>query len=191
MRKYPQQDPTLPQGFTITFRERFWSKVDKNGPFPTHQPALGQCWIWKGSANELGYGHIQKGKRGAGKIRAPWASKLLNEESIPLGQNALHKCDNAHCVNPDHIFFGSHADNVHDKINKGRQGWGVKVGEDHPNAKLSRESVEFIRRSELTGKQLGEVFGVNAATINRARYGKTWMSGYGGVVVLRGVSNGG
>src|SRR6478609_5365672 len=59
------QDPTLPQGYSISFRDRFWKKVDKNGPIPAHRPELGPCWIWTGwICSGTGYGGIQAGHKG-------------------------------------------------------------------------------------------------------------------------------
>lgn len=188
MQNHPQQDPTLPQGFTVTFRERFWKKVDKNGPAPQHRPELGQCWIWNGSKNDSGYGQMQRGIRGAGLVRATQASKLINGEQLPSGHIYLHKCDNPSCVNPTHLIAGTHADNVRDKISKGRIGWGVSVGESHPNSKLCRESIETIKHSGLSSKALALMFGVNPSTINRIKNGTSWASGYGGVITLTGVS---
>ncbi len=170
MRINSQQDPTLPQGFTVTFKQRFWAKVDKKGPIQDHVPQLGCCWTWVGSANELGYGHMQKGRRGAGRIRATWASCLIHGNPVPKGLNALHRCDNPRCVNPDHIFHGTHMQNVHDKIDKGRAKMGIpKCGPWHPNAVLTEDDVRFIRKSTLTTRQLAIIMHIHASTVLRAR----------------------
>ena len=63
---------------------------------------------------------------------------------IPEGMQALHKCDNPKCCNPDHIFIGTPMDNVADCIQKGRR--RIPKGESHYMAKLSNLQVEEIRR---------------------------------------------
>lgn len=86
----------------------FWPRVDKNGD--------GGCWLWRGALDDKGYGRIKiaKGMRLAHRI-----SWLLKKG--PIGDlNVLHKCDNPACVNPDHLFLGTHSDNMKDCWAKGR-----------------------------------------------------------------------
>ena len=108
--------------------ERFWEKVDKNGPIPGHQPHLGPCWIWTATTNPNGYGTINLGLReyGPGHRGAHVVAFFLAEGRWPT-PNALHRCDNPPCVKAiddiygsAHIFEGTTADNVADKMSKGR-----------------------------------------------------------------------
>lgn len=103
----------------IPVAQRFWSKVDKNGPIASHAPGLGQCWIWTGSTSE-GYGQINVG---GGDGRHDWAHRVsweIHHGPIPDGLWVLHRCDNPSCVRPDHLFLGTVADNNRDMIAKGR-----------------------------------------------------------------------
>jgi len=75
------------------------------------------CWIWMGSTSK-GYGGIKiKGKMK--KVhRVLWE---LTNGPIPKGMFVLHKCDITECANPDHLFLGTHTDNMRDMIQKGRR----------------------------------------------------------------------
>ena len=92
-------------------KERFWSKVNKN--------ASG-CWLWIGSMADSGYGAFSFARKTHGAHRASW---MLHFGSIPYGLCVLHNCpdgDNPLCVNPGHLWLGTHQDNSDDMIAKGR-----------------------------------------------------------------------
>lgn len=97
--------------------ERFWPKVEF---IPFHE-----CWEWTGSKDRDGYGLIgtDKGTRGAHRISYEISTgKHLGKEA-----HVLHKCDNPSCVNPQHLFSGSHSDNMQDKLKKGRDQNQIKT----------------------------------------------------------------
>jgi len=104
----------------ISFVERFWKSVDKNGP--TVRPELGPCWLWKGHRNTPdGYGRIQYGDAQVLTHRAAW---FIETGKWPDPQ-ALHHCDNRQCVRFAHLFEGDHQANMDDKVMKGRQSTGM------------------------------------------------------------------
>lgn len=94
----------------MTISERFWNKVQKTET----------CWLWIG-ANDGVFGHGCMGIPGARKnIGAHRLSWRLHFGEIPDGMWVLHKCDVPACVNPDHLFLGTHNDNMRDKMLKKR-----------------------------------------------------------------------
>ena len=89
--------------------ERFWSHVIRSGSL--------ECWWWTGASANAGYGAFRIGGRTVKAHRWLWEQR---HGSIPEGINILHHCDNTSCVNPNHLFSGTQADNVHDMMAKGR-----------------------------------------------------------------------
>ncbi len=98
-----------------TVEQRFWDKVDKNGPVPTHRPWLGPCWIWTPSKNSGDYGKIRIDGVLVLAHRLAWEIKT----GTPPGEkHILHECDNPPCVR--HLFIGTQFDNMRDAAKKGR-----------------------------------------------------------------------
>jgi hypothetical protein len=108
--------------------ERFWSKVDKGGP--------NGCWVWTGAPKPNGYGYLWSKGRNIFAHRLSW---IINKGPLPDGLLVCHRCDNRICVNPDHLFLGTHRDNLVDAISKGRV-------PEHP-----------IRYSRLTAQQVAAI----------------------------------
>lgn len=95
----------------LTFEERFWPKVNKDGPIPEYRPDLGPCWIWIAGLTH-GYGVIGKGGRGAGQIKAHQFTYRLFVGPVPAGMELDHLCRVRACCNPSHLEPVSHRENT-------------------------------------------------------------------------------
>lgn len=140
--------------------------VDENG-----------CWKWQGYISQNGYGNSTlKNKR----IQAHRLSYLAFIGEIPGGLFVCHKCDVRDCVNPDHLFLGTHLDNMRDMVQKGRHpdSWnkGKKRGdsktldEAHKKATRVRRKnylekckcvFEYKKDTGATYKQMQEIFNLS------------------------------
>lgn len=128
------------------------------------------CWNWLAYKNPAGYG----------QVRVNWVLWLAhryswhcNKGDIPEYLLVLHHCDNPACVNPDHLFLGTHADNLADRDAKGKHNRGERNGQ----AKVTAEQVELIRKRYEAGEtqsQLGRAFGMNRSAIHKIVHKTHW-----------------
>ena len=94
--------------------ERFWPRVDKNGPIPNYAPHLGPCWIWTGAISSVGYGAFGA-ERVNGRNRNALAHRFAYEQlvgPIPEGLVLDHLCRVTRCVNPVHLEPVTHRENL-------------------------------------------------------------------------------
>lgn len=118
---------------------RFWDHV------VTH---VDGCWEWLGATHPAGYGLLGRGRTKEGLVRATHVSWKLNTgEDVPKGMMVLHKCDNPPCCNPDHLFLGTHQDNVDDMLKKGREnhsGLYRRYRLENNKGKVSQQQIDEI-----------------------------------------------
>jgi hypothetical protein len=123
------------------------------------------CIEWTGTKNPKGYGQLTiDGKRQL----AHRVAFELKCGQIPAGMCALHRCDNPWCINPNHLFLGTKAENNADMRAKGRHSRGVH----HPGAKLTDAEVEQIRKSTGNQRLVAERFGIVQSYVSMIRNGK-------------------
>lgn len=107
------------------------------------------CLEWTGCFQR--YGIVRVAGRSRKAHRVAW--ELANGRPIPPGLNVLHRCDNGRCVEPQHLFLGTQADNVADMCSKGRNVPGRSLpGIAYRNAKLSVQAVASIRAAVAAGE---------------------------------------
>ncbi len=127
-----------------------------------------ECWKWLGGVEGVGYGAYKS-------YKAHRISYFIHKGEIPDGHYICHTCDNPICVNPNHLFAGTAAENALDMFSKGRGNitppYNPSKGEDRWSAKLTEEDVREIRkRYENYGKRtnvqiLCDEFGVSSQTV--------------------------
>jgi len=161
------------QGLSPTFPERFWTKVNKDGPIPEHVPELGQCWVWVGSRCPNGYGSIKRGSPFKSSKSAHRASWLINMGVIPNEMLVLHKCDNVSCVNPEHLYVGTATDNNQDTSKRKRH--RSRKGENNNSCKLTEQQVLGIRASLGTPpSKIAIHYGVSVKNVRMILRRETW-----------------
>jgi hypothetical protein len=170
---------------------RFLTKIRKG--------AEGECWKWNGSKSKYGYGRFSFRLE---MILAHRISYFLFKGKIGKSL-VLHKCDNPECTNPDHLFLGTHDDNMKDSKNKGRNAKGARHGlylnpearargerlsariregcqrgETHCNSKLTESQVIEMRRIHfeegVSFRKLASLFKVHAMTAHAIVTRKRW-----------------
>lgn len=141
---------------------RFWQKVGG-------ETASG-CWPWQGARTEFGYGQIFAMRRVRYAHRLSWE---MHRGPIPSGQHVLHRCDNPPCVNPEHLFIGTNAENISDKLAKGRQprGQAIRQSRLDPGKVLAIKATLGL----FTQQYLADLYGVSQSSISKIAMGETWV----------------
>jgi len=146
---------------------------------PTYKIDANGCWNWSlgkfphhsGDSSLSGYGKVNRGGE-------QLAHRLFYKErvgEIPEGMCVLHKCDNPPCVNPEHLFLGTFADNNRDRDAKGRH--TALRGDDNGNAKLSQDDFVEVKSLLVRGishREIANLFGVTKSAITHISTGRNW-----------------
>ena len=128
------------------------------------------CWMWTGGTrpNSKGVPYPRHWTDDSESIGAHRFSFELVHGAIPQSMYVCHKCDTPLCVNPDHLFLGSHQDNMRDMVAKQRS--FVGRGEDKKGrAKLTNQQADQIRKMSMSHSKIASMFGVSATTIGRIK----------------------
>ncbi len=136
---------------------------------------LGECVEWGGARNPNGYGRWTAPTGEHSKHRRWYAHRLVWTVlvgPIPEGMNVLHKCDNRPCVNTDHLFLGTQAENMADMITKGRQ--NKPKGEANGNAKLTEDQVRAIRADARPQRVIAADYGVGKSLVGSIKLHQSW-----------------
>lgn len=167
----PGHDPRY-----ASLTERFWRRVDRDQQ---------GCWLWKGTTIGHGYGSLANKGRPVYAHRLSWE---IHYGPIPPGIFVCHHCDVRNCVRPDHLFLGTHLDNVRDMLSKGRMGQQIHPerypkgdahysrtqpqrlarGEHNANSKITEDDVRTIRARRAAGEtmvSLGAEYGMSPTAI--------------------------
>lgn len=147
--------------------ERFWEKVDRSNSEG--------CWFWL-SALTAGYGYFSYEGRPRFAHRIAW---ILERGPIPPGLFVCHTCDVKNCVNPAHLFLGTHQENMRDAWVKGRL---VRPtgGIHHLGGarKITPEQVQEIRQRRKDGELLRDLsaeYGISMSQVSRIATNNRWQ----------------
>jgi hypothetical protein len=175
----------LEEAYHVIEQERFWSKVDLDGPI--HPLLKTKCWLWLG-AHQMDSGHGVFRLRGT-NMPAGKAALILSDVEVTAGLNICHHCDNPPCIRPDHLFQGTDKENAQDMAQKGRSSWGEK----HYRAKLTNADARSIIQEYAAGalaKDLAAKYRVSPSAVGALLTGRQWKQLTGGASVSHGRGRG-
>lgn len=163
-----------------------------------HKGEQNDCWNWLAGKVRDGYGFFSVNGNLHKAHRVSW---VIYRGDIPEGMSVLHHCDNRACINPNHLYLGTHQDNMRDMVRRGRSLSGDKnpshlhpdrrarglaitknrkntVGERNANSKLTWDSVREIRAlygsGNITQVQLSKKYNVAQTVISKIVIGQAW-----------------
>lgn len=138
------------------------------------------CWIWQGPRRRNAYG-VATNKSGVTTSAHRVCYEAAHGVTLPRHLVVCHKCDNPPCVNPDHLFSGTHSDNMKDCAAKGRlkltlagANLPTMFGTDNAKAKMNPDKVVLIRASTDPIKAIARRFGIDPKTVRQIRNREIW-----------------
>lgn len=150
----------IPSEISEDVKARFWDTVDIQ--------SSNECWLWTGYRNKAGYGVYHFNRL---RIMAHRLSLIISGSPMPDGMICLHSCDNPSCVNPNHLRWGTDADNMRDMIEKGR-----KVVATKPNTPENIAIKSALVNSTKSHKALAKEFNMPRSLVYYILAGKKWRN---------------
>jgi hypothetical protein len=130
------------------------------------------CWGWRASRDHDGYPIFRGEFDGVRYTKAHRFSYALHTGEHPGPRHVMHSCDNPRCTNPDHLSLGTNADNMADKIAKGRA--RVCRGEEAGHAKITRAQAEAIKADARAYVVIAAEHGIAPSTVGSIKNGESW-----------------
>lgn len=170
--------------------ERFWTKVDKNGPKQPHMST--RCWVWTASLDSNGYGKFGANERAH---RQRW---FMEGRTLGSAECVLHHCDNRRCVRLSHLYRGTKKHNAQDRERRGRGNHacgerngcathpGLRRGSKNGRAKLDEAAVVRLREEFKQGQgkvrkaDLARKYNLSKTAVGHILSGKLWPHVEGG-----------
>lgn len=141
----------------------------------TNKTEINECWEWQSTCNKRNYAMLSIGGRSGLYARASRIAYYLNFGPFNEDLLVCHSCDNPKCVNPNHLFLGTHKDNTNDMYRKGRESLPPTFyGENHSRSTLKEQEVIEIYNSSCEAKILASTYNVSKKTIYEIWKGTTW-----------------
>ena len=132
------------------------------------------CWNFMGHLQN-GYGTIKVGGKFGSPHQVHREMYKIYKSDIPKGLFVCHKCDNPKCCNPEHLFLGTHKDNMKDMVEKGRR--NNPYGEKAYYHKLTNKEVEDIRKDTRIILLIAKDYNTTKSNVSMIKNFKTRMNG--------------
>lgn len=126
------------------------------------------CHLWLGSMTAAGYGRLWDNGR---MVYAHRFVYELTNGAIPVGAHILHHCDNPACCNPDHLYAGTHTNNMADAGRRGRFPHGAR----HYRAKLTEQQVKEIRTAVGTHSEIASKYNIGRRYVSAIKAKQKWV----------------
>ncbi len=142
------------------------------------------CWLWNAAKDQNGYGNFSVYGRSRGPVKAQRFSFAYHHQKDPDGFDVCHSCDNPPCINPAHLFLGTHHENMLDSKEKGRMKIASKGKKGSLNNQAKLTEVEVMKIIALIGSGvsnsgIARTFNVDRSTIYLIKTKKKWRHLHG------------